>query len=85
MVLIYRYETILSNDYPELNRTIAKQLMDWYHKMINNLNASANWYEISAKGLTHYEECEGDLMLNWKDKGYKTIFSVLKVILIINY
>lgn len=50
--------------------------------MENSVECSDTWFDVSAKRLTEYWECEGDSLLNWKDRGYKTLFDLL---LVINY
>jgi len=47
--------------------------------MENSIQCSDTWFDISAKRLTEYRECEGDLVLDWKNYGYKTIFDLLLV------
>lgn len=73
----FRYNAVVEK--LGIDRSIAGQILEWYHKFFNSINASSNWNEISAKGILDYKTCEGDLTLNWKNKGYKVIFSVLKV------
>ncbi|KMR05321.1 peroxisomal n -acetyl-spermine spermidine oxidase [Lasius niger] len=46
-------------------------------KMENSIECSDSWFDISAKRLTEYWECEGDPLLNWKERGYKTLFDLL--------
>lgn len=46
--------------------------------MANNLDGADSWYETSTDSH-EYEECEGDRLLNWKDKGYTTVFDLLQV------
>lgn len=55
------------------------EALEWYHKFILCLDAPPTWFDLSAKGLTHYKECDGDLYLHWKNYGYKTIFDILLV------
>lgn len=50
--------------------------------MENSIECSDTWFDVSAKCLAEYWECEGDSLLNWKDRGYKTLFDLL---LVINY
>lgn len=38
-------------------------------------DGSFSWYDAAAR--TYYDWCEGDLALNWKNRGYKTILDVL--------
>ncbi|XP_076630893.1 uncharacterized protein LOC143346566 isoform X2 [Colletes latitarsis] len=55
----------------------AEQLLDWMHKFDNSIQCSDSWFEVSAKEITNYWTCEGDLVLNWKHRGYKTLFDLL--------
>lgn len=76
---MYRYNEIISTEYSDVDKKITNCILDWFHKFENSLNGSRNWFEVSAKGLCDYKYCEGDKTLNWKNKGYQTVFSVLKV------
>lgn len=49
------------------------------HKFDNSLQCSDSWFDVSAKEITNYWTCDGDLVLNWKDRGYKTLFDLLSV------
>ncbi|KAK0084928.1 hypothetical protein PV325_006130 [Microctonus aethiopoides] len=46
-------------------------------KFDNSIQCSDSWLDVSAQGITEYWTCEGDLLLNWKDQGYKTLFDLL--------
>lgn len=48
-------------------------------KFDNSMQCSDTWFEVSARGLSDYWLCEGDHLLNWKDRGYKTVFDLLMV------
>lgn len=37
------------------------------------------WYDVSCGNYLEYWECPGNMMLNWKDKGYRTVFELLQV------
>lgn len=58
---------------------IAKYLLDWFHKFVLCLDASPNWFSFSPSGSLHYKQCDGDQLLHWKEKGYKTILDILTV------
>ncbi|XP_076759373.1 peroxisomal N(1)-acetyl-spermine/spermidine oxidase [Xylocopa sonorina] len=62
---------------PFTTRDKAEQLLDWMHKFDNSVQCSDSWFDVSAKKITDYWTCEGDLILNWKDYGYKTLFNLL--------
>lgn len=64
------------------NTTRAAEYLSWMEKTENSVECSDTWFDVSAKRLSEYWECEGDLLLNWKDRGYKTLFDLL---LVINY
>ncbi|XP_055836732.1 spermine oxidase-like [Episyrphus balteatus] len=54
----------------DINMTSAKQIFESFKKMENSSNASDTLDELSAKGIHEYWDCEGDLWMNWKEKGY---------------
>lgn len=63
---------------PELRR----QAYDWIHRMENTFEASESWFETSCSSLPQYWVCDGNQLLNWKDRGYVTVFDLLQVNLI---
>lgn len=65
------------NENPFTSRDRAEQLLDWMHKFDNSIQCSDSWFDVSAKEITNYWTCDGDLVLNWKDRGYKTLFDLL--------
>lgn len=76
----HRYNSLLSDDkYKDIDAITAQQALDCFHKFENSLDASDSWYEASCEGNTKYWECDGNQSLNWKSKGYKTIFDLLTV------
>ena len=48
-------------------------------KLVLCYDPAENIQQISVRTLDKYEECEGDMYLHWKNKGYATIFDVLLV------
>lgn len=62
---------------PFMNRARVAEYLAWIEKMENSIQCSDTWFDVSAKCLAEYLECEGDPVLNWKGIGYKTIFDVL--------
>ncbi|XP_044017962.1 spermine oxidase-like isoform X1 [Aphidius gifuensis] len=65
------------NDNKFTDDTRAKEYLDWMEKFDNSMQCSDTWFEVSARGLSDYWLCEGDHLLNWKDRGYKTVFDLL--------
>lgn len=49
------------------------------HRMINTDTVAYSWYDSSSR--EYFEDCEGDEMLGWKDKGYGTVLELLQVFL----
>lgn len=49
------------------------------HKFDNSIQCSDSWFDVSAKKINNYWTCDGDPVLNWKDRGYKTLFDLLFV------
>ena len=62
-----------------MNRTKVAEYLSLIEKMQNTAESSDTWFDVSVKLFTEYWECEGDLNLNWKGRGYKTIFDILLV------
>ncbi|KAK0159138.1 hypothetical protein PV328_010060 [Microctonus aethiopoides] len=59
------------------NDARAAEFLEWMEKFDNSIQCSDSWLDVSAQGITEYWTCEGDLLLNWKDQGYKTLFDLL--------
>ncbi|XP_028048109.2 spermine oxidase [Monomorium pharaonis] len=62
---------------PFMNRSKVAKYLSWIEKIENSLQCSNSWFDVSAKRLTEFKECEGDITLGWKNRGYKTIFDLL--------
>lgn len=69
------YKTFDKNPFTSRNK--AEQLLDWIHKFDNSIQCSDSWFDVSAKEIVNYWTCDGDLVLNWKSHGYKTLFALL--------
>lgn len=61
----------------QLDPTLAAQFLDFFHKYENSFEASDSWFDASAIGYTKYWDCSGDLLLNWRDRGYRMVFDLL--------
>lgn len=57
---------------------MAYQFLDFFHRYENSIEASDSWFETSARGYLEYWDCEGDRLLNWKDRGYTTVLTLLQ-------
>lgn len=76
--VVRKYQDALNTpDFKDIDKTLAYELLDYFHKFENSIEASDTWYDTSASGYTQYWECEGNPLLNWRDKGYKTLFDFI--------
>lgn len=73
-------ESIRSSEYNDIDVDTANQLLEYFHKYENSIESSDTWFETSGNGYLHYWECEGNPLLAWKEKGYRTILDFLMVI-----
>ncbi|XP_033158986.1 spermine oxidase [Drosophila mauritiana] len=62
---------------PPIDRTIAEEFLEVFHKFEASVEAADHLFEVSGKGHLEYWLCEGELLLNWKDKGYKRFLKLL--------
>ena len=78
---VSRYDERVRREFPESDEHagVASSLLEWFHKMVTCYDSVPNWFELSAKGITLYNQCEGNPLMNWKDKGYRILFDVLMV------
>lgn len=78
--IVEKYGKLLeTSEYQDLDKSTAFQYLDFFHRYENSIEASDTWYDTSATGFVHYWDCEGDRLLNWKDRGFKTILDILMV------
>uniref|UniRef100_A0A182YEB5 Amine oxidase n=1 Tax=Anopheles stephensi TaxID=30069 RepID=A0A182YEB5_ANOST len=64
-------------EYADVNDDTAYQVLEFFQKFENSIEASDSWFDTSGPGYLHYWECDGDLLLNWRDKGYRTVLEIL--------
>ncbi|XP_055597988.1 spermine oxidase-like isoform X2 [Uranotaenia lowii] len=76
--IMEKFAALLQTDeYADIDQTTAYQFLEFFHKFENSIEASDSWFDTSGPGYLHYWECEGDMLLNWKDKGYVTVLDIL--------
>ncbi|XP_063705063.1 spermine oxidase-like [Culicoides brevitarsis] len=76
--IVEKYGKLLETEqYKDIDKNTAYQFLDFFHRYENSIEASDTWYDTSARGYLHYWDCDGDRLLNWKDRGYKTILDLL--------
>lgn len=78
--VLEKFRTLLETpDYADVDHETAYQFLEFFHKFENSIEASDSWFDTSGPGYLHYWECDGDHLLNWKDRGYKTVLDILMV------
>lgn len=78
--ILDKYQEALRNDqFKNIDPNVCQQFLDFFHRYENSIEASDTWFETSCKGYCEYWDCDGDRLLNWKDKGYRTVFDLLMV------
>lgn len=70
-------EALNTQEYSDIDSNLANEVLEYYHKFENSIEASDTWFDTSASGYTQYWECEGHPLLNWRNKGYKTLFDYI--------
>ncbi|EDV96203.1 GH15343 [Drosophila grimshawi] len=62
---------------PNVDRTIATEMLDNFKKGLCAFEGSDNLYEVSGHGHLEYETCDGNQEIHWRDNGYKTFLKLL--------
>ncbi|XP_011212725.2 spermine oxidase [Bactrocera dorsalis] len=62
---------------PDIDRVIAREFFENYKKKLCSMDGADHLFEVSGKGQHEYLDCEGDLHLNWKDKGFRSFLRFL--------
>ncbi|CAG9761870.1 unnamed protein product [Ceutorhynchus assimilis] len=57
--------------------SLASLVEEWFKKFMVLLNPAEYWDELSTTSHYVFKPCEGDQMLGWRNKGYKTIIDVM--------
>lgn len=64
--------------FSKINDEETNEYLNLFHKMTIGMDGHSSWDDAPCD--THgYVVCKGDFYLNWKDKGYVTVFDLLKV------
>lgn len=78
--ILEKYRSALRTDeFKDVDANVCQQFLEFFHKYENSIEASDTWFETSCKGYCEYWDCDGDRLLNWKDRGYRTVFDLLMV------
>lgn len=73
------HEAIESPDFSDIDAETSCQMLEYFHKYENSIDASDNWFVTSGNGYLQYWECDGHPLLHWKDKGYKSVIDFITV------
>lgn len=77
-VFLFRFEEYFQSR-TDVNATLKKQLLEILNLMYIPLESADDWHDIAMEEYSVYDNCEGDHMTNWKNRGYSTILDVLMV------
>ncbi|XP_062134336.1 spermine oxidase-like [Drosophila sulfurigaster albostrigata] len=62
---------------PPVDKTIAKELFETGKRLRCSFTASDHLFEVSRRAHLEFAQSDGEFLLNWKDKGYKSFLKVL--------
>lgn len=72
-------EALISPEYVDIDSETSVGVLEYFHKFENSIEGSDSWFDTSGNGYLQYWECDGHPLLNWKDKGYKTVIDFITV------
>ncbi|XP_031636095.1 spermine oxidase-like [Contarinia nasturtii] len=72
------FRALRSDKFNDIDVNLQREAFEWFHRYRNMYIACDSWYEVSGRDYIEYWDCPGDLLLNWKDKGYTTVFNLLQ-------
>lgn len=70
-------ETLQKPEFADIDPITASELLEYYHKFENSIEASDTWFDTSGRGYLEYWECDGHPLLNWRDKGYASVLDYI--------
>lgn len=79
-VITNRYADILkTEEFKDIDSAIAAQFLQVVHRYHQGMNATDSWFDASCPGYVESLDADGDQLLNWKGKGYRTVLDLLMV------
>lgn len=69
----------MNDDYKNISDEVKHMAFDTYEDLQNTLDATDDWFQTSCASNSEYWECDGNMGLTWKDKGYRTVLDLLQV------
>jgi len=71
------HDTLRRPENSDIDADVAREFFVNYQKFENSVEASDTLEQVSGRGYLDYWECEGDILLNWKDKGFVELLRLL--------
>lgn len=77
MLANYR-AALLTDEFAHIDPQLADQFIEFTHKFHGVLTGTDNWFESSRVGWSQQRSCAGEQLLNWRHRGYRTVFDLLQ-------
>ncbi len=68
-----------SPEFSEVDAELRQLYLQHFQAREMGVNASDSWFQLSRVKYHEFHVSDGDFFLNWKDKGYATLFDLLTV------
>ncbi|KAH8286003.1 hypothetical protein KR054_000806, partial [Drosophila jambulina] len=75
--LAEHYWREVESQLPEVDRTVATEVLECFSRHESSVLASEDLFEVSGRLHVEYDKCGGDQLLNWGDKGYARFLRLL--------
>ncbi|XP_037036759.1 spermine oxidase-like [Bradysia coprophila] len=72
------WAALQGDDFKDVDDELKHQAFEYYHGSQRTNDGCDNWYELSCRSSNDWEDSPGDYLLNWKDKGFVTVFDLLQ-------
>lgn len=69
------------NEFENIDKVLAREVLENFKKRECSYLGCEELSNVSVDGFLKFKDCVGPTWLNWKGKGYKTIFDIVLVIL----
>lgn len=73
----YFFKELKKPEYSDIDVGIATEFLENYQKFESSVEASDKLSDVSGVGYLEYWDCDGDILLNWKDKGFIKFLQLL--------
>lgn len=72
-------EAVADDEFKEIDRSLCLAVLENFKKRESSYCGCEELGQMKIGGFTQFKDCEGPTWLNWRGKGYKTIFKKLLV------